>query len=1474
MQDRPQSGTPGGFRMPSSSVASPPRKLFLGEPTSYSARKEVQSYAVTGVNREAEDGGCPPASSLSSQTDVDHAAPMRTPAKHDEFSSSSVSSSSSRGIAGLGREDGGDVEDQRYTHTDTSGVVYHPHKKTSFSSPSSPRSSRRAPSLPQDASSSPSSTGRDTSLDYAKKSLQQPRENPTERSHSRISPGSHTPSSFFFWKWGGGGGGGGAAVDGRGEDKKKNNNPSSASSSSHIEPSHSSSGSYDVLEWSRSESLPPTSSTLSSREREERLERQEAESSSSSSAPVGVRQGEKDDDHELRRMNSAGLPGKFARERRDEGKKQDEEDGSFLGFPKKSTSHSHHTGGRNSSFVMAQAKKFKKMTVAFMMQGGKRLSSAPSSHDHGGGDRRNSTSSDRSKNTSDKDKRKKKKDLRYDDGEGDTRRQHSRHKEDKKEINIFTDRLVGEDALTRNSLDLTGWMYPSSTSSSSGRFSHMWSFSGGGDLPSNIDEAGPQLVDRHSLSTGMTPPGGVYGHSATAQGGHHSSSHACPRVLPFAEIFRMFNPHIPQPLGIGTPRKGDVSEDTTTPATGIDFGHEGEEGEDEEEVQGKEEQREEERACYEAVEEIVDEALSHLESLHKEKEGKFLEDLENQEEQRVKSIEEEEQRSTPEKEVVGEKEEEGEDNSDGKECELFLREGSAGLVSSAERCMNDELNSHAVAEEGSENEKSADEVRVGTPGEGLEISGISHEDQRERTSETDPSGVGEETEEGDGVKGLRGGEEEGDSPIPHSGVCTTDSAKNVDTDGALQGDCDQEEHTLNVRESQIGVEESEEEREMNKEREMDLPCSRSSPSTSAEQGPQQEGERGSGVHTPQALGEQSSGDKETSHSSSSVSASPAPSPSHFLSNEEDVKSIDRKIAREDHDFEELEVEKEAKSEDFDGCLKAPGSSSFASKLISPHAEESGPADTQAMQESGTEGKEAEEEERRKERQDVRRDDGQVNGDEEKTSFSVSLPKEGEEEPLDGDDRKKRDSRQKEEDRVSVGVSLNEIPASDVTTKKEDEQEDEEEEGREDKQKKEKKMRGERRKDKLLPNDGDDSPGMKRSPLLPCPSREGLGPASEENGDGDHLSSSRRSSLSERRASYWNSKSSLEGYRHLGGSHGEEDSDNEGSSSSSHKHRRGVVLGQADFPEWLMQIDGGADDSDEDGRNNNPYKHVRLRKVGLQHLQKRRVSGGSGGFDWSCPPSYRSSQHARGDSIDCPSVSYESLNSQQLNAVHISPSSISEKDEDKRRSCLTVTSSSKPNQAPRERSSLLVGRDVDNSSSSSSFRTPRADRSTAKGAGMEDEAVSGEGGGGEEEKNKSKRKQGLTAAERFRLEQERREIERQRRIELEKVLEIFEERKKNKEGSKRRGGGGQGDGEAVEKSRQEGDENNNEKNEGERLRNSDLQPPSLDTDGSRQLSVSALRARFEKNQKKWFKEQLHRYNGKNDAPSSSSSSPAS
>lgn len=72
------------------------------------------------------------------------------------------------------------------------------------------------------------------------------------------------------------------------------------------------------------------------------------------------------------------------------------------------------------------------------------------------------------------------------------------------------------------------------------------SFSGGGDLPSNTDEAGPQLVDRHSLSTGMTPPGGVYGHPATAYGGHHSSSHACPRVLPFAEIFRMFNPHIPQ----------------------------------------------------------------------------------------------------------------------------------------------------------------------------------------------------------------------------------------------------------------------------------------------------------------------------------------------------------------------------------------------------------------------------------------------------------------------------------------------------------------------------------------------------------------------------------------------------------------------------------------------------------------------------------------------------------------------------------------------------------------------------------------------------------------------------------------------------------------------------------------------------------------------------------------------------------------
>lgn len=68
-------------------------------------------------------------------------------------------------------------------------------------------------------------------------------------------------------------------------------------------------------------------------------------------------------------------------------------------------------------------------------------------------------------------------------------------------------------------------------------------------------------------------------------------------------------------------------------------------------------------------------------------------------------------------------------------------------------------------------------------------------------------------------------------------------------------------------------------------------------------------------------------------------------------------------------------------------------------------------------------------------------------------------------------------------------------------------------------------------------------------------------------------------------------SPVEGGERLG-----EDSDEGSNSKTPHQHnKRGVVLGQADFPEWLMQIDGGGDDSDEDGRNTNPYKHVRLRK---------------------------------------------------------------------------------------------------------------------------------------------------------------------------------------------------------------------------------------------------------------------------------------
>lgn len=441
------------------SLTSSRNSSSLPDSSSFPVPDEHGSFAVTAECKEAE-APCS-SSSLPAKARREHTPHMKPTEVggdeqlHDESSISLVAplSRSSSAVAVRARKDrGGGAKDQ-HIHPNTSPDVRHPRKKTSLSSPSSPRSSSR--SALGASSSSSSSVRRESSLDF-KTPLEHRREVDRERGYSKNSGSYPTPSSFFFWKWGGGGG---SAAD-RAEDKKKTGNPVS-SFSSHAGPSESSRNSQDVLEWSRSESLPASSSFSFLRERGGGLDRKD----------VSLR-GAKEVDDDDERTEDSNLHRKFSQDSADAKMKPNEGEGGFLGFPKKSMStHSHH-GAKNSSFVMAQAKKFKKMTVAFMMQGGKRLSSAPSSSSHSQGQearRKNSTSSDRARHAAEKEK-KKKRDVRR-DVEGGTRKP-SDHKEER-EVSIFTDRLVGEDALTRHSLDLTGWIYPSS-SLSSGRYSQMW----------------------------------------------------------------------------------------------------------------------------------------------------------------------------------------------------------------------------------------------------------------------------------------------------------------------------------------------------------------------------------------------------------------------------------------------------------------------------------------------------------------------------------------------------------------------------------------------------------------------------------------------------------------------------------------------------------------------------------------------------------------------------------------------------------------------------------------------------------------------------------------------------------------------------------------------------------------------------------------------------------------------------------------
>ncbi|KEP66176.1 UNVERIFIED_CONTAM: hypothetical protein HHA_262130 [Hammondia hammondi] len=205
--------------------------------------------------------------------------------------------------------------------------------------------------------------------------------------------------------------------------------------------------------------------------------------------------------------------------------------------------------------------------------------------------------------------------------------------------------------------------------------------------------------------------------------------------------------------------------------------------------------------------------------------------------------------------------------------------------------------------------------------------------------------------------------------------------------------------------------------------------------------------------------------------------------------------------------------------------------------------------------------------------------------------------------------------------------------------------------------------------------------------------------------------------------------------------------------NSGRQRRGVVLGQADFPEWLMQIDG---EEDRDS-SANPYKHVRLRKVALQQWGRQR-------------------QGTR---------SAENFLLQSSRSVSPAASSLNEGGENGEKTSVP---------GPPE----------------------RAMASHTSGVSPAREEW---------------RPSGVSAAERCRLEQERRLAERQQRLELDEVLKLFEERKRVKQAEDR----------ARKPQREDAPA-----------------PPPEPVDETRQLSVSALRARFEKTQHAWFTRQLGAY----------------
>ncbi|PFH37850.1 hypothetical protein BESB_001920 [Besnoitia besnoiti] len=272
-----------------------------------------------------------------------------------------------------------------------------------------------------------------------------------------------------------------------------------------------------------------------------------------------------------------------------------------------------------------------------------------------------------------------------------------------------------------------------------------------------------------------------------------------------------------------------------------------------------------------------------------------------------------------------------------------------------------------------------------------------------------------------------------------------------------------------------------------------------------------------------------------------------------------------------------------------------------------------------------------------------------------------------------------------------------------------------------------------------------------------------------------------------------------------------DSKGEGAGRGSEQARRGLVIGRAEFPEWLMQIDG-EEDSDDGGKHN-PYRHVRLRKVGVRELLRDRQRPNS------CESLLSSAGDESRSAVSCLSPSLLLERSRECPSASFSLDDACE------------TDGGRGDVSRRERSEddgFEAGGAGESDESAARLSSCRSEAAPPGGAGRSGGAAAR---GGREREAEGEGARRLTAAEKFRLEQERLLAERQRRIELDELLRLFEERKKLKQ---------------VEEEREEAPDAK------------DDAPEEDSADESRQLSVSALRARFEKSQNAWFTEQLGKY----------------